>query len=265
MLCCFGLFLAHERVKWRKQLRFRVVQHGLNSIHYPSEQRKWRLWFIHKSSFFCQRALDKGRSTNGNNSAEKSKEQTKPKTPTCSLLHQVVQVDWAVMLNSMDDMKNLSQHSCCASVLLLVRFLHLFQCSSFSFIASSQLLVRYNSTLFKPHSLHQAAVRLHQRVKVTAPSCFAGLLQRHSPSHRPSESHLASAAVTTICLGCHYRNVEKSLLQYWPALMKGRWLFDSHYWQICVDIYFAVTFTYRFYRNQCAACYTRLYFITLDQ
>lgn len=102
---------------------------------------------------------------------------------TCYMLHQVVQVD----------MKDLSQHSCFASVLLLVRFLHLFQCSSFSFIASSQLL-RYNSPLFRLHSLHQAAVRLYQTVKVNAPSCFAGLLQRYSPSHKLSESHLASAA-----------------------------------------------------------------------
>lgn len=52
-----------------------------NSIHYPSKQRKWRLWFIHKAGFFCQRALDKGRSPRGNNSAEKSKEQIKPKMP----------------------------------------------------------------------------------------------------------------------------------------------------------------------------------------
>lgn len=174
-----------------------LVQGGTachNSTHYPSKQRKWWLWFIHKTGFFCQRALDKGRSPRGNNSAEKSKEQIKPKMPTCYMLHHVVQVDWATALNSTDDMKNLSQHSCFASVQLLVRFLHLFQCSSFSFIASSPLLVGYNSTLFRLHSLHQAAVRLHQRVKVTAPSCFAGLLQRHSPSHRLSESHLTSAA-----------------------------------------------------------------------
>lgn len=61
-------------------------------------------------------------------------------------------------------------------------------------IASSQLLVRYNSTLFRLHSHHQAAVRLHHRVKVTIESCFAGVLQRQSPSHRLFESHLASAA-----------------------------------------------------------------------
>lgn len=174
-----------------------VVQGGTarrNSIHHPSKQRKWWLWFIHKTGSFCQRALGRGRSPRGNNSAEKSKEQIKPKMPTCYMLHQVVRVNWAAALKSADDMKNLSQRSCFASVLQLVRFLHLFQCSSFSFIASLQLLVRYNPTLYMVHSLHQAAVRLYQRVKVTAPSCFAGLLQRQSPSHRLFESHLASAA-----------------------------------------------------------------------
>lgn len=176
------------------------------------------------------------------------------------MLRQVRQVDPAAALSSTANMKNFSQRSCFPSARLLPWSLHLFQCSSFSSMASSQL-VSYNLTLFRLQCLHQAAVRLHQRVKVTTLSCFSGLPQCRSPDHNLSRSRRASAAPEQRALHLsrrHYRNVEKSLLQYWPALMKGRWVFDSHYWQICVDIYFAVTITHRFYRSQCAACYKRL-------
>lgn len=184
-LLLWSIFSSRES----KKMKAALVQGGAarrNSIRYPSKQRKWWLWFIHKTGFFCQRALDKGRSPRGNNSAEKSREQIKPKMWVCYMLHSAVQVVWAAA-HSTDDAKNFSQRSRFPSAWRLVRLLHLSQCSSFSCMGSPQLLVRYNSALFRLHSLHQAAVRLHQRVKVTTLSCFPGLLQCHSPAHNLSE------------------------------------------------------------------------------
>lgn len=112
----------------------------------------------------------------------------------CSMLRQVGRVDQAAALNSTADMKNFSQRSCFPSARLLPWCLHLFQCSSFSFMASSQLLVSYNLTLSGLRCLHQAAVRLHQRVKVTTLSCFSGLPQCRSPNHNLTRSRRTSAA-----------------------------------------------------------------------
>lgn len=120
-----------------KKMKAAPVQGGTahrNSIRHPSKQRKWWLWFIHKTGFFCQRALDNGRSPRGNSSAEKSKEQIKPKMRARYMLRQVAQVNRAAALNSTDSMKDFSQHS-------LVRFLPLCRCSSFSFMASLSAII----------------------------------------------------------------------------------------------------------------------------
>lgn len=88
--------------------------------------------------------------------------------------------------------------------------------------------VSYNLTSFRLHCLHQAPVRLHQRVKVTTLSCFpASCSVALQPTTSPSLAGLLQPWSSThpICLSRHYRNVEKSLLRYWPALMKGRWVF----------------------------------------
>lgn len=191
---CFALFLAHEGAKRWKRAPVQGSTARRNSIRHPSKERKWRLWFIHKTGFFCQGALDDGRSPRGNNSAEKSKEQIKPKMRACSMLRQVGQVDRAAALNSAANMKNFSQRWCFPSARLLPWCLHLFHWSSFSFMASSQLLVSYNLTLLRLQCLHQAAVRLHQRVKVTTLSCFAGLPQCRSPNHNLCRSRRTSAA-----------------------------------------------------------------------
>lgn len=82
----------------------------------------------------------------------------------CSALRRVGRVDRAAALNS--NMKS------CGPAGPLPCCLHLSQRSSFSFLASSQLPVSCNLSLFRLQCLHQAAVRLHQRVKVTTVLCF---------------------------------------------------------------------------------------------